>query len=151
MKRFAFRLERLLQLREAAERAQARQLAGALRQEEADREAVRESEIRLAEARAQLVTTPRELSQAGTLRNLELAIDALADQAREWSQTHEQSLERLETERHEFERARMARRVIERLREHRRETWGDELTRHEQGESDEHGLQQSRSKGREVI
>ena len=151
MKRFAFRLERLLQLREAAERAQARQLADALRQEEAHREAARESEIRLAEARAQFATTPRELSQAGTLRNLELAIDALADQARESSQTHEQSLERVASERHEFEQARMARRVIERLREHRRETWGDELTRYEQGESDENALQRARSNGREAV
>jgi flagellar export protein FliJ len=151
MKRFAFRLERLLQLRAAAERAQARQLVQALREEAADREAVRESEVRLAEARAQLVTTPKELSQAGTLRNLELAIDALADQVRALSLTHERSLERVETERHGFEQARMARRVIERLREHRREVWGDELARYEQGESDENALQQARSNGREAV
>jgi flagellar export protein FliJ len=151
MKRFAFRLERLLQLREAAERAQARQLAEALRAEAAHREAVRESEVHLAEARAQLATTPRELSQAGTLRNLELAIDALADQARMLSLTHEQSLERVEAERQGFEQARMARRVIERLREHRREAWGEELARYEQSESDENALQQARSRGREAV
>jgi flagellar export protein FliJ len=151
MKRFTFRLERLLQLREAAERAQARLLAQALREEAAHREAVRESELRLAEARAQYAMTPKDLSQAGTLRNLELALDALAEQARGLSLIHEQSLERVETERHGFEQARMARRVIERLREQRREAWGEELVRFEQHESDENALQQTRSTGREAV
>lgn len=143
MKRFNFRLERLLQLRETAEREQARQLAKALREEEAQRAAVVESERRLAEARAQFTTTPRELSQAGTLRNLELAIEVLAVETRERSQVHEQSLQQLEVERHRFEQARMARRVIERLREQRRETWGNELSRYEQGISDETAIQRA--------
>jgi flagellar export protein FliJ len=149
MKRFAFRLERLLQLRELAEREQARQLATALRNEEVRREALRQSEARLAEARAQYTGTPRELSQAGTLRNLELTILALADQAREATTTHEQSLERVELERHEFDQARMARRVIERLREQRREAWSGEFSRHEQGASDETAIQRAQPGNRE--
>ncbi len=58
--------------------------------------------------------------------------------------------ERLEAERSQFEQARMARRVIERLREQRREAWGEELSRHEQGVSDEVGLQRSQRNGQEA-
>jgi flagellar export protein FliJ len=150
MKRFAFRLERLLQLREAAEKERARELGTALRAEEATRRAVRESEARLLQARAQFETTPRELSQAGTLQNLELTIDSLASTLQQLSESHEQSLERLEAERHQFEQARMARRVIERLREHRRVAWGAELSRYEQHASDEVGLQRSQPKSEEL-
>jgi flagellar export protein FliJ len=151
MKRFAFRLERLLQLREIAERDQARQLARALREEEARREAVVDSERRLAEARAQFATTPRELSQAGTLQNLELTIEVLAAETRELNETHEQSLAQVEAERHQFEQARMARRIIERLREHRREAWGSELSRYEQGASDETAIQRAQPGSRENV
>jgi flagellar export protein FliJ len=144
MKRFAFRLERLLQLREASEKERARELGQAQREEEQRRAAVLESEARLLEARAQCQTPPRELSQAGTLQNLELAMESLSADLLQLSDTHEQSLERLEAERHQFEQARMARRVIERLREHRRVAWGEELSRHEQRVSDETALQRSR-------
>jgi flagellar export protein FliJ len=139
VKRFTFRLERLLQLREAAEKERARQLGEALREEEERREALKASQERLAEARDQRSTTPREMSQAGTLRNLELTLEVLAGQARSLEDTHEKSLERVEEERVRFEQARVARRVIERLREHRREAWGVEVNRHEQGENDEAG------------
>jgi len=139
VKRFTFRLERLLQLREASERERARQLGEALREEEQRREALRAGEERLAEAREQCSATPREMSRAGTLRNLELTIEALAGQARSLAATHERSLERVEEERVRFEEARVARRVVERLREHRREAWGIEVNRYEQGENDEAG------------
>jgi flagellar export protein FliJ len=147
MKRFAFRLERLLQLREAAEKERARQLGEALKDEEQRREALRESQERLADAQDQLSSTPREMSQAGTLRNLELTVDALAGQARSLEDTHEQSVERVEEERVRFEQARVARRVIERLREHRREAWEVEVNRHEQGVNDEAGQRAHGSRG----
>ena len=139
MKQFTFRLDRLLQLREAAERERARNLGNALRDEEARRTAVRESQERLADAQDQLSSTPREMSQAGMLRNLELTLAALAGEARTLEVTHEKSVERVEEERLLFEQARVARRVIERLREHRREAWGVEVNRIEQGLNDEAG------------
>ncbi len=147
MKRFAFRLDRLLQLREAAEKERARQLGEALKEEEQRREALRQSQERLADAQDQLSSTPREMSQAGTLRNLELTVDALAGQARSLEDTHEQSVERVEEERVRFEQARVARRVIERLREHRREAWEVEMNRHEQGVNDEVGQRAHGSRG----
>lgn len=151
MKRFAFRLDRLLQLREAAEQERARELGTALRAEEAQRRAVRESEERLIEARTQFDTTPRELSQAGTLQNLELTIESLAATLRQQAESHEECLARLEAERQQFEQARMARRVIERLREHRRIAWGGELSRYEQHASDEIALQRAQPKGGELV
>lgn len=144
MKRFVFRLERLLQLREAAERDQARVLAGALRHEEAQLKRLRASEAQLAEAEAQYHTTPRDLSQAGTLQNLELTIQALARETRSQGEAHDQSLQQLERERHQFEQARMARRVIERLREHRRDAWGESVSRLEQSENDDVALERAR-------
>lgn len=139
MKQFTFRLERLLQLREAAEKDQARQLGDALREEEARREELKASQEKLADARAQYGSRPGEMSQAGMLRNLELTIDALAGQARSLEDTHGKSLERVNEERARFEQARMAKRVIQRLREHRREAWGVEVNRQEQIQNDESG------------
>ncbi len=139
MKQFSFRLQRLLQLREAAEKDRARQLGEALREEEARREALRQSQERLETARDQLMTTPNEMMQAGTLRNLELSVEMLAGQARSLEDTHMKSLEKVEEERMRFEQARVARRVIERLREHRREAWGVEVNRLEQVINDEAG------------
>lgn len=139
MKQFTFRLERLLQLREAAEKDHARQLTDALKEEESRREEMRASQEKLAEAREQYASRPREMSQAGMLRNLKLTIEALAGQARSMEDTHGKSLERVNEERARFEQARMAKRVIQRLREHRREAWGVEMNRHEQIQNDEAG------------
>lgn len=150
MKRFTFRLERLLQLREAAEQERARELASARHEEEARRSDVEEAARRLEDARRQAAEAHPGYMQAGTLRNLELSIGALTVQRQAAAQQHEQSLERLEAERSQFEQARMARRVIERLREQRREAWGEELSRHEQGVSDEVGLQRSQRNGQEA-
>jgi flagellar protein FliJ len=144
VKQFSFRLQRLLQLREAAEKERARDLGEALREEEARRAALRESQERLAEAHNQLAATPKEMSQAGTLRNLELTLQALDGEARTLESSHEQSMEVVEEERLRFEQARVARRVIERLREHRREAWGIEVNRIEQAMNDEAG-QRSRA------
>jgi flagellar export protein FliJ len=107
---------------------------------------VRASQEKLAEAREQYGSRPREMTQAGMLRNLELTIEALAGQARSLEDTHVKSLERVNEERTRFEQARMAKRVIQRLREHRKEAWGVEMNRQEQIQNDETG---QRSWGKE--
>ncbi|HTS88770.1 MAG TPA: hypothetical protein VMG41_09795 [Gemmatimonadales bacterium] len=145
MKRFSFRLDRLLHLREIAEREQARALAVALGEEEACRAAVRQSEARLGQAREQFATLPRDLSQAGTLRNLDLTIAVLMEQTDQLSREHEASLERVEVARHGFEKARMARRVIERLKEHRQLAWDADVSRLEQSELDETAIQRAQA------
>ncbi|MBK8005960.1 MAG: flagellar export protein FliJ [Gemmatimonadetes bacterium] len=137
MKRFTFRLERLLQLREAAEQERARELASARHEEEARRNDAEEAARRLEEARRQAAESHAGYMQAGTLRNLELSIGALTVQRQAAAQQHEQSLERLEAERQQYEAARRDRRVIERLREQRHAAWGEEYNRWEQGVLDE--------------
>ncbi len=139
MKQFTFRLERLLQLREAAEKDRARQLGDALRDEETRRQELIAGQERLAEAQTQYSERPREMSQAGMLRNLDLTLEALANQARTLEADHLKSLDRVNQERTLYEQARMAKRAIQRLREHRKEAWGVEVNRHEQSINDEAG------------
>jgi len=145
MKRFAFRLERLLQLRVAAEKERARELAEALTEEETRRGALREGAARLAEAREQLSgTTAIGRPRAGSLRNLELSLLALLTNAAQLSARHEKSLERVDSERQQYELARRERRILERLRQQRRQTWEGEYQRWEQAITDEVALNRSR-------
>ncbi len=148
MKRFTFRLERLLQLREAAEQERARELASARQEEAARRGEAEEAARRLEDARRQAAEARPGYMQAGTLRNLELSLGALTLQRQAAAQQHEQSLERLEAERQQYEAARRDRRVIERLREQRHAAWGEEYNRWEQGILDETAsMRSSRTSG----
>ncbi|MEO8633728.1 MAG: hypothetical protein ABI587_00485 [Gemmatimonadales bacterium] len=147
MKRFAFRLERLLQLREAAERERARELGVALR-EEADRRAdAVAGDARLADARAQRTASGHGVVRAGTLQNLDLAVGALARESKALSDIHERSLDKVELERGQFEQARMAKRVLERLREQRLAAWHEAYGQWEQGQMDESASQRAHTKG----
>lgn len=137
MKRFSFRLERLLQLRESAEKERARLLGVALQAEDAARIAADEGQARLDEAREQYSQISRAPAQAGLLRNLELSVDQLSHQVALLREAHAKSSARVEEERVQFEEARMAKRVIERLKQQRRDAWNVELARYEQGLSDE--------------
>lgn len=137
MKRFSFRLERLLQLREAEEQERARQLGLALHDEEQAREAMEQGQARLWAAQEQLSRITRAPAQAGLLRNLELSVEQLTHQVALLSEAHGKCVEKVDAERARFEEARMAKRVIERLKEQRREAWNQELARYEQSLSDE--------------
>ena len=137
MKRFTFRLERLLQLRETEEQEQARQLGAARRAEEEARILAERGKARLEEARDQYGRISQAPAQAGLLRNLELSVEQLTHQYALLSEAHAKSEVKVEAERALFEEARMAKRVIERLKEQRREAWNQELARYEQGLSDE--------------
>lgn len=137
MKRFTFRLERLLQLRESAEQERARILGVALRDEEQAKVSADEGQARLEEARDQYGRIARAPAAAGLLRNLELTVEQLTHQSALLNEAHAKSVERVDVERAQFEEARMAKRVIERLKEQRREAWIQELARYEQSLSDE--------------
>jgi flagellar export protein FliJ len=147
MKRFVFRLERLLQLRESAERERARDLGAALRSEADCRAEAVAGEARLAGARVQLAATSRGVAHAGTLQNLDLAIDALARESKALADQHERSLEKLDVERRQFEQARMAKRVLERLREQRRGAWNEAYRRWDQAQTDESAGQRAYGEG----
>ena len=117
MKNFSFRLERVLQLRLAAEQAQARRL-GEARRVEAERRIFSEAGGRAgAEAIAQMAATPTDLRTAGTFSNLILTVEAARARAAAATAAHREALASLESEITSFEEARQARRAIERLKE----------------------------------
>lgn len=140
MKRFHFRLDRLLQLRSVAEQERARAL-GRARQHAAERREVAEASARhVLEVVQQLAATPSDLRTAGTLRNLMLTLDAakLAQTAAE--QAHVEAEAALTAELASYDEARQARRALERLRDERRAAWEREAGRVEQQTVDEVAL-----------
>lgn len=136
MTRFKFRLDRVLQLKQRAEREQARALGDALREEqrrEAERAAAEEQARRAAE---QMADAGRTTLPAGALANLGLARDA-ADAGAERAREHvEEAEQRVDEERDRYDEKRRDRRTVEKLREHRHAEWQLEQSRQEQKESD---------------
>jgi flagellar protein FliJ len=136
MKRFTFRLDRVLKLRSRLEREQARALAGALREEEARRARLEAAAARLGRSCEHVAGAAGQVAPAGTLRNLGLAMNAAAESVRAAEETHRAAVDSLQTEMDKFGEARRDRRVVERLRERRHEAWEVESSRHEQKEMD---------------
>ena len=144
MKNFSFRLERVLQLRLAAEQAQARRLGEARREEAEARLFSEAGAARVAEAIAQVAATPAALRTAGTLSNLILTVEAARARAAESARAHAEAVARLEVEINGFEEARQARRAVERLKERRLESWERDMERAEQSVMDEVASRQVR-------
>ncbi len=143
MKRFSFRLDRVMQLRLAAERAQAAGVAEA-RSVEAERRRIAEAaEARVAEATEQ-VTMPRGAATAGTLANLRFALEQARVRAAAAAADHAESVALLEKEMAAFEEARPARRALELLKEERYRSWEQEMGRKEQQQMDEVALRIAR-------
>jgi flagellar export protein FliJ len=145
MKRFVFRLERLLHFRQSMEREEARRLGELQRLQDEQQRRAAQSAARVADAETQLAAAPPHCRTAGTLTNLSLVLDAAraahaADEA-----AHREALAKVEAERIRYEEARQARRTMERLREHRHDDWQHDATREEQETIDEVALRQHRS------
>ncbi|MES1259346.1 MAG: flagellar FliJ family protein [Gemmatimonadota bacterium] len=135
MKRFTFRLERVLELRSAAERQQAGVVGEAASLESARRRATDASEAHLGTVHEQLSGTGMiaagmrcalGLSAVAAAHNVAAARDALAEAA---TQQHE-ALER-------FAEMRTARMSIERLRERQSAEWSVAELRSDQADNDE--------------
>ena len=150
MKRFEFRLERLLQLRTSAERQQARMLRQSLEAEEHKRRALEEVVSRHEEARRQLERYGPSNALAGTLVNLVRTVDALATQEQVASEKLRIVARQVGAERDRYRQARQARRVLERLRERRRMAWGLKNTREEQAVMDEVAALQAQRNGARI-
>lgn len=148
MKRFSFRLERLLEFRHAMEREGARRLGEAQQLQEERRRRMAECAKQVADAQAQLAAAPADCRVAGTLTNLTLLLDAARAAQVVAVAAHEEALGRVEAERARYEEARQARRTIERLREHRLEDWQQAVIREDQQVIDDIALRQHRT-GRE--
>jgi len=140
MKRFAFRLERLLGLRAATEREGARVFGVKARAaEEAGRRAAAGSALEREAARqaasARGIPTP-----AGAIANLGIAVDlAATERARSATAQVEADVER-EDARHDYQTARIERRVLERLKEVRHADWNVEASREDRRAMDEIAL-----------
>ena len=145
MKRFAFRLERLLKLRRTFEHKQAKNLGEVVQVEERERQAYEESAERHADARRQLGEPSPVANRAGVRMNLKRAVDAFGDRADAARESHEDAVRRVAEERERYTDARKDRRTLERLREKQRAEWEVETTRREQAAIDEVASRQSQT------
>lgn len=148
MSRFQFRLDRLLDLRQAVERERAAQLHAATQQEEAARRALEEHDRRCAAARAAPGALGAEMSVAGMIRNYGLVLEAAIQAAETQRTLAEEASRRRVEEQERFTTARTDRRSLERLRESAVEQWNRDEQRAEQRAVDEVASRRGRSGGR---
>lgn len=135
MSMFRFRLERLLELRSAAERARAGEM-GRVAAEEHRLRALSESEAaKVAAVEAQ--STGEGAVPAGLRAAWVLSGNAARSRLHEADDAVRDATERREVEQGRFSEARMARRSLERLRERQKADWTAEHGRQEQADSDE--------------
>ncbi len=147
MKRFAFRLERLRELRERAERERAAHLGAAMREEHARAEALAREREDLAKAGEQAagLAGPRPVP-AGLLSGLERARDAAKSRIEDATRRLDAARERVEAERETYGEARRELRIVEKLKEKKFDAWRDGTAREEQKENDEAGLRRRASR-----
>jgi flagellar FliJ protein len=145
MKRFTFRLARLLELREAAERHQAGEMGRAVHEEAASARRAEQSADRLESARDQ-VTNSGETTAAGLLGAYRMAVEAASAQVEADAQALKVASDNRNREAERFTAARQDRQVLERIRERRHAAWGVDAARAEQGATDEVAQRQSAGK-----
>jgi len=138
MKRFSFRLERLRELRERAERERAGQLGDAMRDERLRAQALERACRELERAGEQAAGLPAAGPvSAGLLHALDRARGAAESRADEAATSLKGASERVVEEREHYRLARRDLRVVERLKEKRYEAWREQGAREERKESDE--------------
>ncbi|MBD3163285.1 MAG: flagellar export protein FliJ [Candidatus Eisenbacteria bacterium] len=137
MRRFVFRLERLLKLREEKEREQARGLGRALRREEEHQLQRSHAEGNLSRCANQIAEGMRGVVSAGTMGNLRIAFRAAAEGVEEANRSLQEAREEVRAERDRYTEARRDRRVLEKLREKGRADHETRSARKEQSEMDE--------------
>jgi flagellar export protein FliJ len=137
VKRFRFRLERLLGLREAAEQERARSLGAAARTATAARELADASAQRCVAAQQQIARALDALLPAGLVTNLTVSLAHIAT-ARD---AHEQASSAAAAAHHDalthYQQAHRERRTLERLSEIRRSAHQTEAAREERRQMDE--------------
>jgi flagellar export protein FliJ len=138
VKRFAFRLERLRELRERAERERAAGLGHAMREEQARQLALDHArrELERAGTQAALLPTAGPVT-AGLLQNLDRARDAAEGRVDEATDSLRGANERVGVERERYGLARRDLRVVEKLKEKRLDAWREAGAREERKETDE--------------
>lgn len=136
MRGFKFSLERLLWLRAQFERAEARALNDAQREESERREVLERAQERLGECGTQINQAAGETPNAGMLQVLGLSLQRAARDMEAAEDSLRESLESVEHAEQRFRASRSERRTIEKLRDHRAAEWSQEASRSEQREMD---------------
>lgn len=136
MKRFAFRLDRLLNLRRQVETERARALAEARHCEEVARQTSEEASARLERCQEQMPGSTAEVSPAGTLRNLGLAVQTAAVEATAADDNHRSAEDQVHVVQEAFGTARQERLIVEKLRDRSHEDWATDARREERKEHD---------------
>lgn len=138
MKPFKFSLQRILDLRTAAERQQASALGDALQHEAEQRRSSAASASQLEQVHDQVEqTTGTHPAAAGLHHAYRLTVDAAEARLDAEADALRDAETRREDEDARFAEARMARRALEKLRERRAADWAIEVGREEQRELDE--------------
>jgi flagellar export protein FliJ len=136
VKRFTFRLGRLLELREAAERHQAAEMGRAAGAEAEQRKRVDASAAHLQSVRDQASATEAPTA-AGLFGSYRLAVDAADIQVEADARALLRATEDRQREADRFTKARQERQVLERIRARRLTAWEIDAARAEQETNDE--------------
>ncbi len=137
MKRFRYRLEKLLQLRASTEQQQARALGDALQDEERDRRNLEEITAEHDRAQLQMENIGSGTPRAGVLVNVGRALRRFRSRQQAAGEVHQETLKRVGAERERFTEARKERRVLERLRDRKQAEWSAQYAKEEQASTDE--------------
>ena len=138
MKRFAFRLERLRELRERAERERAALLGHAMREEDERRETLAQARGEVDRMGTQAAALPGGGPvSAGLLQSVDRARGVAEERVDAAVESLQAANERMETERGRYGDARRDLRVVEKLKERRFDAWRELGAREERKESDE--------------
>ncbi len=145
MRRFSFRLDKLLRLKREAEDELARRLAEVVRLAESKRIQASESETRKWDAEQQMVRLRNQPAPAGALSAAERALRAVRGRAESDGRDHDAAFSEVERERGRFQTAQQERKSLERLREKQHAEWVAEMQRLEQAEIDDIASRMKRS------
>jgi flagellar export protein FliJ len=137
MKRFTFRLQHLLHLRESLEKMQGASLGHADRETGERRITAEESISQLGTAQDQVHETANDPVAAGMWHTLGLSVEAARIRAELDARDLREAEAARAVELDRFNEARAARRVLEKLRERREADWTVESGREERREHDE--------------
>jgi flagellar FliJ protein len=137
VKRFAFRLERIRELRERAERERAAALGIAMRAEQESAEGLARAHRDQQRARESAAEAAgAQVLPAGTLGNFDLARGAAAIRVEAAGEDLEGARARVDEEQVSYRESRRDLRVIEKLKDKRFEAWREAGAREEQKETD---------------
>ena len=140
MSQFRFGLQKVLDLREQEERAQARALADAERRMDAARKRLEEvREIRDAEAQ-KLMRAHGESRRVGHIHNLNRAIEQLSDRVTHAEAACQEASEKVDSTRSDLLDAMTQRQVMDTLRDKKESAWRLEMKSDEQRRMDELAL-----------